>query len=124
MKTVVELKEITLMGKQHKIQKEFDEAICVYSTYATKTSGKFDDVHLELGEKVYNIKILETSSIIFTLTPESKDYLVTYFSQMFGFPSNEQISKIKELEILIENTQNEVLNIYKNIERAGFTDIK
>jgi hypothetical protein len=113
---------INLFNKEIEIDKEYSVAVCVYETNGSNLVD-FTDVDITLGQKVYNVKILATGSIIFTLSPESDTNIVTMFPQMFGFPSDAQIDQIKKLEDIINESQRHINEIYDNIERAGFTDI-
>ena len=45
------------------------------------------------------------------------------FPQMFGFPSDEQLMEVKQLEDIINKSQDKINDIYNNIERIGYTDI-
>lgn len=115
------MKTINLFDKEHTITAEFDCAICVWETIGNNLKT-FADTKIKLGQKIFNVKILESGSIIFTLKPESKTYLVTMFPQMFGFPTEEQINEIKQLEDTISKSQDKINEIYSAIERTGYTD--
>ena len=115
-------KSIILFDREMLIEKEYDVAVCVWETTASNTDT-YDDALIELGQKIYNIKILNSGSIIFTLSPEDTVYLVTMFPQMFGFPSYDQLIEVKKLEALIKKSQNRINDIYTSIERAGYTEI-
>lgn len=115
-------KTINLLDKEMSIEKEYEMAVCVWETKASNLAN-YEDVEIKLGQKVYNVKILESGSIIFTDSPESKTFLVTMFPQMFGFPSDEQLIEIKQLEDIISKSRNTINEIYNNIERTGYTDI-
>ena len=66
---------------------------------------------------------MESGSIIFTILPDSEINFVTMFPQMFGFPSDEQLVEVKQLEDIISKSQDRINEIYNNIERTGYTDI-
>lgn len=70
----------------------------------------YEDVEIGLGQKIYNVKILKTGSIIFTISPDSNSYIVTMFPQMFGFPNDEQIIEIKKLENIISQSRDDCKN--------------
>lgn len=116
------MKTIELFDKEMVIEKEYEVAVCVYETTGSNLTD-YEDVKIEFGQKVFNIKILESGSIIFTLSPDSKDMIVTMFPQMFGFPSEDQLSEVKRLEKIISDSYDEINNIFKSIERTGHTDI-
>lgn len=115
-------KTISLMGDDVKIKLELDSAICVYATSATSTKD-YKKVDIKLGQEVRNIKILESGSIIFMLGDDDT-FLVTGFPQMFGFPTKEQLDEVIELEDLISRSGDRVLEIYDDIERVDFQDMK
>ena len=116
------MKTIELFDKEMVIEKEYEVAVCVYETTGSNLTD-YEDVKIEFGQKVFNIKILESGSIIFTLSPDSKDMIVTMFPQMFGFPSEDQLNEVKRLEKIISDSYDEINNIFKSIERTGHTDI-
>ena len=43
---------------------------------------------------------------------------------MFGFPSNKQLTEIEKLKHTISKSQNRISEIYNNIKRTEYTDIK
>jgi hypothetical protein len=116
------MKTINLLDKEMSIEREYEMAVCVWETKGSNLDN-YEDVEIKLGQKVYNIKILESGSIIFTISPDSKINVVTMFPQMFGFPSNEQLVEVKQLEDIISKSQDRIKEIYNNIERTGYTDI-
>jgi len=116
------MKTINLFDKEMSIEKEYEMAVCVWETRG-KNLDDYEDVEIKLGQKVYNVKILESGSIIFTISPDSKINVVTMFPQMFGFPSDEQLVEVKQLEDIISKSQERINEIYNNIERTGYTDI-
>lgn len=116
------MKTINLFDKEMSIEKEYEMAICVWETTGSNLDD-YEDVEIKLGQKVYNVKILESGSVIFTISPDSKTNIVTMFPQMFGFPSDEQLMEVKQLEDIINKSQDKINDIYNNIERIGYTDI-
>lgn len=114
---------ITLLDDEISIEKEYEMAVCVYETTGQNFTN-FEDVPIKLGQKVFGVKILETGSIIFKLEPDSESYIVTMFPQMFGFPTEEQMIEVKNLEETISKSQYRINEIYKSIQRTGYTDIK
>ena len=116
------MKTINLFDKEMSIEKEYEMAVCVWETKGSNLDN-YEDVEIKLGQKVYNVKILESGSIIFTISPDSKINVVTMFPQMFGFPSDEQLIEVKQLEDTISKSQDRINEIYNNIERTGYTDI-
>jgi hypothetical protein len=116
------MKTINLFDKEMSIEKEYEMAVCVWETKGSNLDD-YEDVEIKLGQKVYNVKILESGSIIFTISPDSKINVVTMFPQMFGFPSDEQLVEVKQLEDIISKSQERINEIYNNIERTGYTDI-
>jgi len=116
------MKTINLFGKEMPIEKEYEAAVCVWETIGSSIDD-YEDVKIKLGQKIYNIKILETGSIIFTTSPDSKINMVTMFPQMFGFPSDEQLIEVKNLEDIISKSHDKINDIYNSIERTGYTDI-
>jgi len=117
------MKTINLLGKDYFIKKEYEMAICVCETTASRFDN-YEDEKIKLGQKIYNVKILETGSIIFTISPDSGINVVTIFPQMFGFPSNKQLTEIEKLKHTISKSQNRISEIYNNIKRTEYTDIK
>jgi hypothetical protein len=116
------MKTIKLFDKEMVIEKEYEMAVCVYDTVGSNLTD-YEDVELEFGQKIFNIKILESGSIIFTLSPDSEDMIVTMFPQMFGFPSEEQLSEVKRLEKIISDSYDKINSIFESIERTSYTDI-
>lgn len=116
------MKKIKLFDKEMVIEKEYKMAVCVYDTVGSNLTN-YEDVRIEFGQKIFNIKILESGSIIFTLSPDSEDMIVTMFPQMFGFPSEEQLSEVERLENIISDSYDKINDIFKSIERTGHTDI-
>jgi hypothetical protein len=116
------MKTINLFDKEMSIEKEYEMAVCVWETKGSNLDD-YEDVEIKLGQKVYNVKILESGSIIFTISPDSEINVVTMFPQMFGFPSDEQLIEVKQLEDIISKSQDRINEIYDNIERTGYTDI-
>jgi hypothetical protein len=45
------------------------------------------------------------------------------FPQMFGFPSEEQLSEVKRLEKIISDSYDKINSIFESIERTSYTDI-
>jgi len=117
------MKTIKLFDDEMEIVKEVDEAYCVYSTTASNLDT-YEDSDVVFGQKVYKIKILKTGSIIFTLTPESEVLHVTAFPQMFGIATPEQIDQITNLENKKDKLSDEIKEVFDNIERVGYTEIK
>lgn len=113
---------ITLLNNEITIEKEYEMAVCVWETTGQNLTN-FEDVTIKLGQKVFDIKILESGSIIFKQEPDSESYIVTMFPQMFGFPTDEQMIEVKNLEETISKSQDRINEIYESIQRTGYTDI-
>jgi hypothetical protein len=116
------MKTINLFDKEMSIEKEYEMAVCVWETKGSNLDD-YEDVEIKLGQKIYNVKTLESGSLIFTISPDSKINIVTMFPQMFGFPSDEQLIEVNQLEDIIGKSQDRINEIYNNIERVGYTDI-
>lgn len=117
------MKTIKLLDKEMSIEKEYEVAVCVWETNGSKLDD-YETVEIKLGQKIYNVKILGSGSIVFTLSPESEIYVVTLFPQMFGFPSDEQLIEINQLEDIISKSRVRINEIYDNIERTGHRDFR
>lgn len=117
------MKTIKLFDQEMPIEREYEMAVCIWETSGSRMDD-FEDESIKFGQKVYNVKILETGSIIFTNSPESQIYIVTIFSQFFGFPSEDQLIEIKKLEDSIRESQDRINKIYGSIERSGYTHIE
>lgn len=113
---------ITLLNNEITIEKEYEMAVCVWETTGQNLTN-FQDVPIKLGQKVFDIKILESGSIIFKQEPDSEGYIITMFPQMFGFPTDEQMIEVKNLEETISKSQDRINEIYESIQRTGYTDI-
>lgn len=116
------MKTVNFFDKEIGITKEFDLAVCVIETRGTNLND-YSTIEIELGQKVYNFKILESGSVIFTLSQDSEDYIVTMFPQKFGFPTEMQLTEIKELEKTVKESLNKINEIYNSIQRTGYTEI-
>lgn len=110
------------MGKDMVVEESFFTAICLWETRASNLEN-FEDEVIPFGKRVFNVKVLETTSIVFTLEPEATEYYVTMFPQMFGFPTEEQMEKINLLEETIDKSQEEINSIFENIKRTGHAEI-
>lgn len=112
------MKTINAFGKEIGIVKEFNSVICIWSTNGADIMN-YEKHEIKLGQKIYNVKLLESDSIIYTLTADSNTYLVS-FSQMFGFPNNGEVSEILKIQDIISKSQDRIADIYKNIERISY----
>ena len=113
---------ITLLNQEITIEEEYEMAVCIWETTGQNLSN-YEDVPITLGQKVFDIKILESGSIIFKIEPDTPEYTITMFPQMFGFPTEEQMIEVKNLEEAISKSQDRINEIYENIQRTGYTDI-
>ena len=109
---------INVFGKEIVVKKEFNEAICIWSTNGTSIDN-YEKHEINLGQTIYNVKLLESDSIIYTLIADSNCYFVS-LSQMFGFPNYEEVSEIMKLQDIISKSQDRIVDIYKNIERISY----
>jgi hypothetical protein len=116
------MKTITLFDEEMSITKEYDKAICIWETQGSNLDD-YEFVFIKLGQPIYNVKILESGSIIFTNSKESTTNIITMFPQMFGFPTDEQMEEVDRLEKLISESQDNINDIYSSIERTGHTKI-
>ena len=111
---------INLLNKEYEIISEYDSAICLYDTVGTKINNLSNsNVEIKLKQKVYNVKILLKKSVIFTISPDSEDYIITMSYKLFGFPTDNQIKEIEELENIRNKAIEDLKNIYDSIERIG-----
>lgn len=116
------MKTIHLLDMKFTIEKEFEMAVCIWETWASNTET-YERVDIAFGQRVHNVKILNTGSIIFTIEPESNVYMVTTFPQMFGLPTEEDVKKIENLKEAIKKHQMEINAIFDRIEKTGYTEI-
>lgn len=94
------MKTIVLLGDTYKVKKSFDSCYCILPTginvFQINGDGKKT---VSFGQEVFNVVMIETGSVIFTLQSESK---TRYVSTLSGYFSSSQasLSIIKEAEIL------------------------
>lgn len=55
------MKTINLFDKEMPIKKEYEMAVCVWETTGSNLSD-YEDVEIKMGQKVYNVKLLETGT--------------------------------------------------------------
>jgi len=117
------MKTIKIFDKEMSIKDEFDVAFCVWETKGTNLDDYTDQL-IEVGQAVFDVKILESGSIIYKIEGYGDSYFVNMFPQMFGFPEKEQIDEIKFLRDEKSKISDRITEIYESIKRTGFTDIK
>ena len=117
------METFNIFDEEHEIKQSFKKAVCVYETHASEIFGEYDSRQMSMGEVVYNVKIIVTGSILFTLSEDSEDYFVTMFPQMFGIPTPGQVERIEEIEQQIQVLFDENNKIWTRIEKTGHTEI-
>ena len=76
-------KKLNLMGDDYIVIKSFNEAMCIHGTRASMDREPFDSIDIEPNQKVYDLNVLETSSIVFKINKDDDFWLITMFGKMF-----------------------------------------
>lgn len=93
------MKTINLLDTVHIIINEFESAVCIMIHGINAYNvNKLENVEINFGQQIFNLKLLESGSVIFTINENSEDYIVVTSINMFGVLSKQNIKEIKRLK--------------------------